>query len=123
MAFADYAYYIDTYHGNRLTAAQWTTVAERAADYITYITLGKATADYDAVKRCNCALAEVYEDLETARANAAQGAVASETVGAYSVSYRSNEEIAALYKGQVSELCARYLAPTGLLYRGCAVLV
>ena len=64
----------------------------------------------------------MYADIEAARLATANGAVASETVGAYSVSYRSDSEVAALYKGEVSEICARYLAPTGLLYRGCNVV-
>lgn len=122
MAFCDYAYYTDTFKGTKLSADEWTTAAERAADFIVYITLNKATDDYDAVKRCNCALAEVYADMENARLNAPSGALASESVGAYSVSYRSGADILQSYGAEAKSVCARYLAPTGLLYRGCGIV-
>lgn len=122
MAYCDYTYYTDTYIGNKLSAEQFSTAAERAADFIAYITLNKATSDYDAVKRCNCALAEVYADMEQARLNTPSGAFASETVGAYSVSYRSGADILQSYGAEAKSVCARYLAPTGLLYRGCGIV-
>lgn len=42
MAYADYAYYVDTFRGNQLSEQEFASFAERAADWIDYLTDGKA---------------------------------------------------------------------------------
>ena len=48
-------------------------------------------------------------------------AVQKETVGDYSVSFRSAAEQDAETRNRISGIIARYLAHTGLLYRGIGV--
>lgn len=133
MPYADYAYYINTYMGS-VSEADFARLVVRAGSYLDYITTGKAAAnaDLDAVKMACCALVDVYQITERARAAAAsalstaQGAeLQSQTVGSWSKTYRSGTESAAnALSAAASEdqtlynTAARYLLPTGLLYRG-----
>lgn len=136
MIYADYDYYANTYLGRAIPEADFPRLALRGSQYIDYITQGKAVgkAELEAVKMCCCELAEQYQAIETAQElaqkslSAASGSgleVQSETVAAWSRSYRSggdsamsaaqaaNESKAALYG-----IVTRHLAATGLLYRG-----
>lgn len=119
MAFADYTFYTDVYYGTSLTAQEFPQAAERATDYLNYITRGKATAT-EPVKRACCALAEIYQTITKAKASAASagGEVQSEKVGSYSVTYRSGAETEASYEASLYQAAQMYLAHTGLLYRG-----
>lgn len=137
MAYADYDYYANEYFGREIQAEDYPRLALRASQYIDYITQGRAERypDLGAVKMCCCALAEQYQTIEAAQ-NLAQssltagmkdgsGELQSQTVGGWSKSYRSGGDSAqaasqAAESGQSALLVAarRYLANTGLLYRG-----
>lgn len=136
MVYADYAFYADTYFGRAISEADFPRLALRGSQYIDYITQGRAEAqaELEAVKMCCCELAEQIQTVETARelaqkslaAGAADGAeLQSETVGSWSRSYRSGGDSAksagqAAAEGQAAlyGIAGRYLAGTGLLYRG-----
>lgn len=141
MIYADYDYYLNEYYGRAIQAKDFMRLALHGSQYIDYITRGRASArgDLEAVKMCCCALAEQYQGIdaavELARESLAAGAadggveVSSETVGSWSRTYRSRGEIAqaaAQLSAQAEEAgrsalldtARRYLAPTGLLYRG-----
>lgn len=86
MAYADYSFYRDTYKGT-LSESAFGRLSERASDYIdgrTDYALKKygITEDMEErVKKCCCALADVYSKME-------QGGIKSaETIGDYHVSY------------------------------------
>lgn len=144
MIYADYAWYTDEYFGNSISDDDFQRMSARASRYIDYITQGKAAKVaavgldggeiITAVKNACCELAEQYQLIEQAQTVAKQSLAAaseggvelqSETVGAWSRSYRSGgdsaqsaaqaakEAEAALYA-----IVQRYLANTGLLYRG-----
>lgn len=121
MAYADFAFYNDSYCGDILTQDTFCKYAERASDYIDYITNGRA-ADYadprDMVKKCCCALAEQQQSIASAKLLSAQGEVASETVGSHSVSYRSSAETVVELEKGMWNIALQYLTNTGLLYRG-----
>ena len=116
--YADYEYYTEVFFGTQIAEQEFNAVCARASDYIDYITKGKATADNEAVKKAVCAVAEHYQTIEKARADALGGVKASESVGSWSVSYRSGEDIAAAYGSELYAIALRYLASSGLLYRG-----
>lgn len=136
MIYADYAYYTDTYIGNAIAEDDFHRMAARASRYIDYITQDRARdhADIEAVKNCACELAEQYQLIDQAKAVARQSLTASseggaelqsETVATWSRSYRSGGDSAqsAVQAARDAEdalyaIAARYLAPTGLLYRG-----
>lgn len=126
--YADYSYYVNDYLGTELDQGEYPQYAERASEFIDYITFGKAkrSPDLPEVKKCCCAIAEQYATISAVR-EAARGAVTSsgeiqsETVGAHSRSFRSGAESAqtvAALEAEVSNIARRYLLPTGLLYRG-----
>lgn len=136
MVYADYEYYTNTYMGTAIKEDEFPRLALRASSYLDYYTQGRAEAhsDLDAVKMCCCALSEQYQSIETAQALAQKSlAVAaesgmelqSETVSAWSRSYRSGGEsaqnalkTAADGKSLLGEISRQYLSNTGLLYRG-----
>lgn len=119
MAYADYTYYVDNFKGAAVSEADFPAAAERASEYIDYITRGRATADMDAVKRACCAMAEIYHAMVKAQtAGVGSGAVAQETVGSYSVTYRSGSDVEAGYRQSLYRAAQMYLAHTGLMYRG-----
>lgn len=122
MVYADYAFYTGVYFGNIISEADFPRVASRASNFLDYYTRGKAknSSDLEAVKLACCALAEQYQVIERAQVNlsSSDGEKQSETVGSYSVSYRSGAEITANAQVQLANLAKQYLSGTGLLYRG-----
>lgn len=122
MAYADYAYYTTQYFGNAITEADFPRLAARASTFIDYYTGGKAAGSAETTKLADacCAIAETYQIIEKARlsASSSNGEMASQTVGSYSVTYRSGMESAATAQAELAHIAQMYLAGTGLLYRG-----
>lgn len=126
--YADYTFYSDDFHGDMVPEASWPKYAERASDFIDYLTWNKAQSngDLSAVKKCCCALAEQYMSIDAVQKAAAakvteDGIIASETVGSHSRSFRNGVEGAqAVQEAEkaLGNIARRYLLPTGLLYRG-----
>ena len=133
--YADFEYYTTEFYGDLVPAESFNKYAMRASAFIDYYTLGKAAknAALPEVKRACCALAEKYFLIDAANRAAASAALgmgaagekASETVGSYSVTYRSGgESIAAALntekdiESHLTATARMYLANTGLLYRG-----
>lgn len=120
MAYADFTFYKDNYYGAVVSAEEWPRVAERASEYIDYITSGRAAnnAVLPEVKKACCAVADVCAELEAAKAaSAGNGALASQSVGSWSASYRSGEELDKQYKPRLYAAACRHLLTTGLLNR------
>jgi len=122
MAYADYEFYKNVFYGGVLTEDNFRPLAERASEYIDYITLGRAVknAELPQVKKCCCALAELYQITERAKAAASseEGELKSETVGGWSQSFTTGADYATEYEGQLLKTARVYLEATGLLYRG-----
>ena len=126
MAYADYEFYQNTYHGVVIgSESDFLRLAERASDYMDYITQGRvaALALEKKVQKACCALADKYIQIEKAEISAASdnGAVSSESVGSYSVSYKSGAEEIAEAKNGLYSTAAFYLSSLGLMgrTRGC----
>lgn len=115
--YADFEYYKNSFYGTEITEEEFPQYAERASGYIDYITRGKAT-DIDAVKKATCAIADHYYIASKANAATMNGTKASESVGSWSVSYRDTTQTAASIESGAYAIATRYLAHTGLLYRG-----
>lgn len=129
--YADFPYYQDFYCGTSITdAAAFRTAAARASDYIDNVTFGRLASNIpepfaEPVKKCACALAEVFElQRQAVVSTNGNSAKKSETQHNYSVTYSTpTETLTALLSGKsVSDylysICLRYLGHTGLLYRG-----
>lgn len=136
MVYADYDYYRNEYFGQAIPETDFSRLSLHASQYLDYLTQGRAerTPDLEPLKMCCCALAEQYLGIESAQAlsqkslaaGAADGAeVQSETVGSWSRSYRSGGDsaqaavqAAEAARSVLLDTARRYLAHTGLLYRG-----
>ncbi len=82
MAYVDYKFYTDTYLGNAVPEAQFNRLAERASEYLDWITRGQAAnAEEEKLKKAACAVAEAFQINEQG------GDVISQTVGSWSKSY------------------------------------
>ena len=96
--YADFPYYQDFYCGTVFTdAAAFRTAAARASDYIDNVTFGRLASNIpepfaEPVKKCACALAEVFELQRQVYASTdGSGVKKSETQHNYSVTYSSAE--------------------------------
>ena len=92
--YADFPYYQDFYCGTVFTdAAAFRTAAARASDYIDNVTFGRLAGSVpepfaEPVKKCACALAEVFELQRQVYASTdGSGVKKSETQHNYSVTY------------------------------------
>ena len=90
----DYAYYKDTYLGNQIAEDEFPRLESRAVAYLTYLTRGRID-DSEPAKMACCAVAEQYQVIDTlqTRAASAEQEKQSESVGSWSVSYRSGTRI------------------------------
>lgn len=134
MIYADYDFYTDFYFGTTIPESDFTRLSLRASQYLDYITQNRAESSQytEALKMACCALAEQYQTVEAARAVAAKALVAtdgaelqSQSVGSWSQSYRSGgdsaqaaQEAARAAESELYNTAQKYLAHTGLLYRG-----
>ncbi len=116
MAYADFTYYQENYHGNKIsTQTEFTAPSERASEYIDSVTFGSAALNSDTqialkIKHCCCAVAEVIYVSEQ------NSGKLSEKVGNYSVTYteKTNEAL----NHDIRRTVSIYLGDTGLLFRG-----
>lgn len=137
MLYADYDFYTNVYMGREIKDADFMRLLRRASGYLEYYTQGrvKECPCMDSVKMACCALIEQYQLIEDAQTLAnrgfstalesSAGEIQSETVGSHSVTRRSGGDTATsalAYVQQADAMLAnatkRYLAHTGLLYRG-----
>lgn len=123
MAYASYEFYTADYLGNVIkTRDDFDRLAVRASTFLDYFTRGKSKANQnmEELKMACCAIAEKAFAIESAEAksSSANGELQSESVGSYSVSYRSGAEVAASLRTEMASVAREYLAHTGLLYRG-----
>ena len=90
--YANYDYYKGTYLGRLIPEQDYARVALRADQYLDYYTRCRArdNAKLEAVKMAACALAEQYYEMDQLLVSSGKQ---SETVGSYSVTYRSAEDI------------------------------
>lgn len=113
-----YEFYLQTYHGNAISAEEWSLFEARAAEQLArYKRIYTVTAPQEnAEAMAICAMADALAYFAAAQ-NGAGGAVASASVGSVSVSYAGTAAVDISPKAQAKELyrCAcQYLE----IYRG-----
>ncbi len=132
--YADYEYYSSRFGGSIVPEDLWVRAAGDASDRMDAATFGRLEngipADHETkVKRCCCEMAEQIYSISLSAVSAVTsgtGAKASESNGAYSVTYRSAADgIAAQLHGEsagledvLQSIIGKHLGRTGLLYRG-----
>ncbi len=137
MTYANFPFYQDTYLGSQISEDDFPRLALRASQYLDYITQGRAknSTHLEELGMACCALAEEYETIgrlkrladASVQASLESGGreLQSETVGPWSKTFQSGGERTASAAAQAAQaeaqlfgIAQRYLAPTGLLYRG-----
>lgn len=129
MIYADYNFYVSSFYGNVIPEEEYVAAALRASQFLDYYTMNRAKQqpELEALKLACCALAEEYHTIITAARQQSQtmagdGEMQSQTVGGYSVTYRSRgealSEASAQAQSRLAQVARQYLAHTGLLYRG-----
>lgn len=122
MAYADFTFYQESYGGTFFqTEEAFNPCANRASLYLDELTLGRAeaNAENERVKLACCAIAEQVNIIMEAEADVARTkGMKSQSVGSFSVTFSTAEELASHAKAQIGELARLYLGSTGLLYRG-----
>ena len=111
MAYADYLYYRDTYHGS-LPEEEFERLSRRASAYLDQVTFGRITSAWAAgepVKDACCAVADEMFRAENP-------GTTSRTVGAWSETYVSTESRTP--QQRLYDAAVLHLSMTGLLYRG-----
>lgn len=114
MICADYAYYTQVYGGKDVSASDWAARERNAEAYLDSLTLGRIGDGLPepVAEKCRMALCAVAECFEQ---EAKGGEVASEAVGKWSRTFAASGTSPARRR---YDAAARYLANTGLLYRG-----
>lgn len=121
--YCDFSYYSNTYHG-KMSEADFVRYAGPASAYLDRITFGRITGETcedeivgDLIRRACCAVAEnMLHDSQSA-----EGAIAMETVGSHSVSYRDRskaEKDMGLYSSAALYLADVSFNGVKLMYRG-----
>jgi len=106
--YADYVYYIGEYGGKKVSTVDFNRLSLLASMYIDNETKNRIVETTDTIKMCMCALVDELQDQT-------EPEVASETSGKESRSYVKSEKTD---NQKLYEIIERWLASTGLLYRG-----
>lgn len=123
----DYDYYIDIYEGSSIPESSFDNYALKASSYINKYTFNRIKDKIDDfVKYCACEIAELLYSQEKNKNNIEEKqVVASETVGPHSKTYVNNSAYidkqiltSKELENNIYKICYRYLATSGLLYRG-----
>lgn len=126
MIYTSYDYYKNDFGGVNLPESDFSAAATQASRYLDVLTGGRARqcSCSEAVQNACCAAAElVYQYDKAVSESEKTGNKASETVGSYSVTYRSADVGAGLSLKENQSVSLYnavrfYLSGTGLLYRG-----
>ena len=127
MSYANFLYYTNDYLGTLLNEFEYEYASAKASAFLDYYTMGRAkdNAESEALKMACCAVAEqchIERLAVEAMANGLKnGGKTSESVGSYSVSYATSSEAAQNAqnaRAEMAKAAQRYLAGTGILYRG-----
>lgn len=118
--YADYAFYMDKFHGNTIPQEDFPSAILRASVFVKYITFGRIenAAIPEEARYAACAAADVmYKDDRARDKNGREKK--SENNDGYSVSFvTSVDENTGSVENRAYQAAAKYLSGTGLLYRG-----
>jgi hypothetical protein len=121
--FVDFTFYVETFLGEAIAADAFARLALRATEKVDALTFGRASTtveeDTDAdtialIQNATCAVAEEINRQELAGGDA----VASETVGAWSVTFAPNSFASLTSDQKIAAVMLPYLAESGLMFAG-----
>lgn len=124
----DYNFYTNTYEGSSIPESSFNNFALKASTYVNKNTFNRITEEKvdSFVKYCICEVAELLYSQEKKKNTIMENKiVSSETVGPHSKTYVNNSSYIdkdilteSELETMIYKICYRYLATTGLLYRG-----
>ena len=120
MAYADYAFYLQTYVSSTIAEADFLRLATRASEIIDQLTFGRAATDTTntvAIKKAMCAVADEIYAVES---DGGLDGIASESIGSSSVTYAENSARRMVREQRYRNAARLYLARTGLMFGGFA---
>lgn len=91
--------------------------AQSLIDMYTFNRLKKMTEYGEEIQNCCCELVEIISDYQ-GRKNENPSNISSEKIKNYSVTYESSENISQRYESSKKKVIFKWLANSGLLYRG-----
>lgn len=125
--YADYAFYVETAHGNKIPETEFPRAALKASIFIKYMTVGRVSDSFESdypdyvedIKLATCAAADVFYEAEVRRQEHGGREALSENTDGYSVTFADVETKSGSYEERRAAAEIRpYLVDTGLLYRG-----
>ena len=127
-SYVDYEFYINTYKGTKITSQEeFDKLSLRATQYVKQQIMNRDYTDFkgkdytNEVKYATCSLTEIEQDYQKAKEETPTNGIKSESIGDYSRSFGSFEELTNNTNIKRNEELNLYLAMTGLLYRGACV--
>lgn len=106
MSYITFDYYKNTYKGEIADERVFNTLSEKASRYIDLITFGRIDEADDNIKTAVCAICDEMRLLNSSKY------IASESNDGYSISYKKDISLKALYE------TAKIYLPQELLYKG-----
>lgn len=122
MAYIDYDFYINDFHGTAVTLSDFDKLAEEASatiDYLTFdraepiITAGDETSLIEKIKMAICAIVDVLSDISINGSS-----IRSEGVASYRVTYAYGADKQASRDVRCTRVAKLYLGSSGLMYKG-----
>ena len=127
-SYVDYEFYINTYKGSKITSKEeFDKLSLRATQYVKQQIMTRDYANFNGkdytneVKYATCSLVEIEQDYQKGLEELSTGNIKSESIGDYSRSFGTSEELTNNTNIKRNEELNLYLAMTGLLYRGACV--
>lgn len=123
MPYADFAYYIEQYHGNKITDdGAFSEAAMEASLYLREITHNRIVEITDDVRNAACAVADIYFCDCVKLDDMGGREVKSETTDGYSISYvtegKDGESRESVLHRKMYLVARKHLIHTGLLNLG-----
>ena len=113
--YVGYEYYKETYNGT-VPMERFNNLEIRASNLIDYYTFNRLK-DKEIGNKAKFAVCELIDYLAELKATGGKE-VASETVGTHSITYVTAKDGRDPIKAKQKSIVAKYLAHTGLMYRG-----
>lgn len=124
-SYADYEFYTGTYKGTKITSKdEFDKLSLRATQYVKNHIFNRNYADYygkdytNEVKYATCSLTEVEQEYQKGLDELSSDNVKSESIGDYSRTFGTKEELIKNTNIKRKEELNLYLQTTGLLFRG-----
>lgn len=127
-SYVNYEFYTNTYKGTKITSQEeFDKLSLRATQYVKEHIFNRDFTNYfdkdysNEVKYATCSLTEIEKDYQKALEELSSGNIKSESIGDYSRSFGTIEELIKNTNNKRNSELKLYLSTTGLLFRGTCV--